>query len=65
MCCFHKVLQHFWLLHSAIKNVLGLNCIPEHAQGEGLLLVGKVSALGNGLKVKRSLSLPFLTVEGQ
>lgn len=39
MCCYHRVLQEFWLLHVAIKDILGLNCIPEHAQNECLILV--------------------------
>lgn len=64
MCCYHQVLQEFWLLHVAIKDILGLNCIPEHAQNEYLVLVWAVSALGNGLYMKCSLKLPILTSVG-
>lgn len=47
--------QEFWLLHVAIKDILKLNCIPEHAQKEHLILVWAVGAFGNGLYRKCSL----------
>lgn len=39
MCYYHPVLPEFWLLRVAIKDILELNCIPEQAQKEYLILV--------------------------
>lgn len=40
MCCYHRVFQQFWVLYVAVKDVLRLNCIPEHALNEYLTLLG-------------------------
>lgn len=64
MCYYYQVLEKFWLFHVEIKAMLGLKCVPEHAQDEYLILVWAVSAFGNGQCMKCSLKLPFLTSAG-
>lgn len=63
VCHYHQVLWEFWL-HVAIKDILGLNGILEHAQNEYVVLVWAVSVFGNGLYMKCSLKVSFLTSVG-
>lgn len=64
MCYYCQVLEKFWIFHVESKAVLGLSCVPEHAQDEYLIPVWAASAFGNGLHMKCSLKLPFLTSAG-
>lgn len=64
VCYYYQVLEKFGLFCVEFKATLGLNCVPEHAQDEYLILVWAVSAFGSGLCMKCSLKLPFLTSAG-
>lgn len=70
MCYCYQVLEKFWLFRVEIKAVLGLSCVPDHAQDKYLILVWTVSAFGNGLCMKCSkvaifnFSRVVISVEG-
>lgn len=61
---FLPSIRKFWLFHVEIRAILGFNWVPEHAQDEYLVLIRAVSAFGNGLCMKCSLKVLFLTSAG-